>query len=753
MRSIYIAIIGLAILSGCAGGGGGGGGGSSGGTSYPTYTAANFQTSEYSAQAGLGLVKAASMYANTANCPANGGADCRSYDGNGQKIAVVDSGIRAAEASTGSSIIVDTVNSYDYVSPGSNPISNDGHGHGTHVAGIIAAPKNDSGMHGIAPRVSIVNLRILNNSNSTTGSFGDADWASLSTRSLAAGAYISNNSWGPSTLITGVTAGFFTTNLSSTIAAYRNYVANGGVVVFATGNNGTSPGLGASQPSYTAGMPSLVSGIQAGWLAVMSVDPNGNETDYTNRCGVAKAWCLAAPGGGDNQTTDGIYSMSNSGGYVRFSGTSMATPMVSGAIAALKNTFPNLTYQQVRDRLLVTANKTGQYADQDIFGQGLMDLDAASRPIGGLSLATGSHTSGPIASITNSKITLPSSVAASMRGANVLLVDNYQKAPFLVSASNFVQETKIQSNFAVRHMSSMSEPSPIDVAHGDGVKLTHMQGLHSSIALNQYGHSVAFSSGVKSEQSLSRQLGLHYVPHLNDSLTNTNGFGYSTKIGKIKLAVLSSMPNTQSGINANELNQDRSSMGSRTAFSFVTQREHENFAYGMTYSTANSFAQPLGISSSGAFGLNNAQATSLGSFYTHSLFGGSTKMRMGAEMANFNTGSGGLVSFDSGKYAVFRIGADHFLSKKTALSVAFKQEQALSGQLTTRLPSSIDQNGNIGYQSYSSGFSSLLNSQQLSFDVHHRINNASRFKGGLMYEQKPYGLSGAGAAVFYEHRL
>jgi hypothetical protein len=747
MYRIYISIIGLAILSGCAGGGGGGG--SSGGTTYPTYASTNFQTTEYNAQAGLGLVKAASMYANTANCPANGGTNCHPYDGNGQKIAVVDSGIRAAEASTGSSISIDTVNSYDYVSPGSNPISNDGHGHGTHVAGIIAAPKNDSGMHGIAPGVSIVNLRILDNSNSTTGSFNDAQWATLSTRSLAAGAYISNNSWGSSTSITGagVTQAALMAALPQTIAAYQNYVANGGVVVFATGNDYRA------QPSYQAGLPYRISGIQAGWLAVMAVDPNGNETAYTNRCGVAKAWCLAAPGGGDNQSTDGIYSMSNSGGYVRYSGTSMATPMVSGAIAALKNTFPNLTYQQVRDRLLVTANKTGQYADQDIFGQGLMDLEAASNPIGGLSLTIGSHTSGPIASISNSKITLPSSVAASMRGANILLVDNFQKAPFLVSASNFVQETKIQSNFAVRHMSSMSEPSPIDVAHGDGVKLTHMQGLHSSIALNQYGHSVAFSSGVKSEQSLSRQLGLHYVPHLNDSLTNTNGFGYSTKIGRTKLAVLSSMPNTQSGINANELNQDRSSMGSRTAFSFVTQREHENFSYGMTYSTANSFAQPLGISSSGAFGLYNAQASSLGSFYTHSLFGGSTKMRMGAEMANFNTGSAGLVSFDSGKYAVFRIGADHFLNKKTALSVAFKQEQALSGQLTTRLPSSIDQNGNIGYQSYSSGFSSLLNSQQLSFDVHHRINKVSRVKSGLMYEQKPYGLSGAGAAIFYEYRL
>ena len=64
-----------------------------------------------------------------------------------------------------------------------------------------------------------------------------------------------------------------------------------------------------------------------------------------------------------------------------------------------------------------------------------------------------------------------------------------------------------------------------------------------------------------------------------------------------------------------------------------------------------------------------------------------------------------------------------------------------------------DEAGNIGYQSYASGFANLLNSHQVNFDVHHRFNAASRVKGGLMYEQKPYGLSGAGAAVFYEYRL
>jgi hypothetical protein len=668
--------------------------------------------------------------------------------GLGTKIAVVDSGVIAAEAATGSSISMDIANSYDYILNRAGT-GVDGHGHGTHVAGIIAAPKNGSGMHGIAYNATLIDFRIgADNGNLSAAT--DANLLDIVNRSGEAGATIINNSWGSSLLITNISAATLNGVYPNFINVARAYVDLGGVVVWSTGNDTVTTQL---QPGFQAGMPHLITGLQKGWLAVTSVGPNGVIPNYANRCGVAAAWCLAAPGGGDHEPTQGIYSMSNSGGYVRFSGTSMAAPMVSGAIAGLKSMFPNLSYQDIAARLLTTANKTGIYADSAIYGQGLMDLEVASNPVGGLSLPTGAHTSGSLGSVSTSSITLPSSIAASMRGAKILLVDNYQKAPFWVPASSFVKELTIQSNFAVRHMNSMAEPSPIDREYGKGMKFTQVQGLHSSMAIRHAGHSVGFASGIKSEQSLSRQLGLHYVPHLNNSVTNTNGFGYATKFGKTKVAVIGSMPNTQSGYNPNELNQDRSMMGTRNAFSFVSQREHENFSYGVTYSVANSFTQPLGLSASGAFGLNNAQASSLGSFYTHSLLGGQTKIRTGVEIANFHTGSAGLVSFDSGKYAVFRVSADHFLSKKTALSLGFKQEQALSGQLITRLPSTIDQNGNIGYQSYASGFANLLNSHQVNFDVHHQINNVSRLKGGLMYEQKPYGLSGTGAAVFYEYRL
>ncbi len=79
MRILSLTLLGISILSGCASGGGAG-------ASHPTYTASDFQTAEYYAQPGLNLVKAASMYANTANCPAIGGSNCRPYGGNSQKL-------------------------------------------------------------------------------------------------------------------------------------------------------------------------------------------------------------------------------------------------------------------------------------------------------------------------------------------------------------------------------------------------------------------------------------------------------------------------------------------------------------------------------------------------------------------------------------------------------------------------------------------------------------------------------------------
>ena len=114
-------------------------------------------------------------------------------------------------------------------------------------------------------------------------------------------------------------------------------------------------------------------------ITVAALGQDGNIASYSNRCGIAKAFCLAAPGSNmvsAANTGDDFYG---TGG----SGTSFAAPIVSGSLAVLRQYFRGqLGNTELVARLLATANRAGRYADSDIYGHGLVDLDAATRPFG-----------------------------------------------------------------------------------------------------------------------------------------------------------------------------------------------------------------------------------------------------------------------------------------------------------------------------------------------------------------------------------
>lgn len=710
MNFTSIAVLVMAIfLTACAGGGGSSGGGS------PSLTPAQFQTPEYNAQYGLGMVNAANLFAKNGN-------------GTGVKVAVFDSGINPVEAQTGSSIKIDAANSYDYVSNVAGS-SADANGHGTHVSGIIAAPKNDSGMHGIAYNATLLNMRISNAAGSIVAS--DAQIADGVNRSRAAGAMILSNSWGGSNYMSG-----------SLVTAYRNFVANGGVVVFAAGNDyGSQPSLQAALPYYGSGL-----GLEAGWLAVMAVDSSGAKAGYSNVCGIAKAYCLAAPG-------SGIYSMSNNGGYTVKSGTSMATPMVSGALASLKSAFPNLSYQQVRDRLLTTANKTGIYANSDIYGQGLMDLNAAANPVGGLSIPTSSSANGPVSNVASSKITLPAGLATAVQGQKMLMVDGYQRAPFFVSSNALVSGNAFRSDLGMQHLNDLSSALPVEGSHIEGVHYSYTRDMNAALSLNHRAHQFAFSTGTRSEATIGRSLGFAHIPHLTDSGTNSNGLGYATSLSGVKVGMIASAPNTQQQSLGNINLSDRSSMGTRRSYSVVAQKNHEMFSYGGTYTMANSFSQPAGVLGFGAFSLGSSGATATGAYLTHKLFDQSTSVLYAAELTSLSAANNGLTSIANAKYASIKSSITHVLDDFTSLSFGVKQQQATGGQMNVRLPSSIDENGTIGYQNYSTGFSGIINSAQLNFDISHRLDKVSRIRSGVIYQQLPYGQKNTGFGTFYEHRL
>ena len=128
-------------------------------------------------------------------------------------------------------------------------------------------------------------------------------------------------------------------------------------------------------------------------MVYRSSDSQYREADYTNRCGQAKRYCLAAVSDGSN------YKPGQGGAEKENGGTSGAAPAVSGGLAVIKEAFPSKDRRWSRRRILATASHTTADGKQlrdkngnvvnpdaegysDIFGRGIMRLDLATQPLG-----------------------------------------------------------------------------------------------------------------------------------------------------------------------------------------------------------------------------------------------------------------------------------------------------------------------------------------------------------------------------------
>ena len=261
-----------------------------------------------------------------------------------------------------------------YVDPTTNNLSvDDVVGHGTWVSEIAAGAPFAQFPGGIAPGADIVSARIIDdNAGDDNGSTPPSTVTSsdplgqVSSDLIAAGVKVMNNSWGGISWSASDTA-----TTQSFHDAYNTYINSwGGLVVFAAGNDSEA------NPSTIAALPSLAPDLQKGWLTVVAVNSN-NPTQlesYSNQCGIAMDYCLAAPGdvivsGKDDTTTSASY-------YI-VEGTSLAAPQVSGAAALVWQAYPYFSNDLVRQTLLGTADPLGGSQPNPTFGYGELDVGRA----------------------------------------------------------------------------------------------------------------------------------------------------------------------------------------------------------------------------------------------------------------------------------------------------------------------------------------------------------------------------------------
>ena len=267
------------------------------------------------------------------------------------------------------------------------------------------------------------------------------------------------------------------------------------ILVWAAGNsNGTECDLpisqcvdGAVEASSADLLPGLAARfpeLRANTVGVVAVGPDdGLIVEFSNRCGIAADFCLAAPGqqvrfayfGPGPDDDPGFRTIVEAGG------TSFAAPMVTGGLALMKHYFRSqVSNTDLLARLLETADRTGPYADAAIYGRGLLDLGAATSPVSTPMVALGDRVDGPSAALHRTSLqagpAFGDAFAASLEHRELAAFDSLG-APFWYDAGNFTAAAAEPSLFErLRDFQRTSAAGP----HGSAATAIHVPLLGST---------------------------------------------------------------------------------------------------------------------------------------------------------------------------------------------------------------------------------------------------------------------------------
>ena len=356
----------------------------------------------------------------------------------------------------------------------------DDNGHGTATASIAAGQYNANlegayGMSGVAPAAVILSEKVLN----ASGSGYDFDVANGINLAVKNGAQVINLS--------------LTYLPTQTVVNAINNATNNGVVVVWAGGNSSAPlnngantlGLSATALSHIIFVGSVNS--SNGLSSFSNTPGTGSVVTSGGSATYASLWLMAP---GENIIAPGIQF--GPGAYAYWTGTSMSTPEVAGAVALLEATWPILkTNGTATQVLFASATPLGA---NTTYGNGLLNLTAAFSPIGPLSVVTTGGTMAPVAGAgggiaTSSALGALPSVAG--RLSHYTAFDTFERN-FTVNLSGLIAAASRGPTPQVSYAPPLTS-NAVETQHGGRLML--MGAAPTSFAQSLFGEAGAWRAG------------------------------------------------------------------------------------------------------------------------------------------------------------------------------------------------------------------------------------------------------------------